>query len=146
MVLVAALGLFGGLIWISLRARLLSEVDEDLVDQARSFQSFVQAEAKEVSGAQLKEEIAEFCQALPQSSFLELRDASGQVVFRYTTRSYAQGVPGFPRTIQRDMTAEGVRYRFEIGTSLRSIQHTLELLGALLLGLIPVVIAIACAG
>ena len=50
LVLAGALGLFGGLIWFSLRARLIGEVDEDLADQARSFESFVQAEAEEVSG------------------------------------------------------------------------------------------------
>jgi heavy metal sensor kinase len=152
LVLVAALGLFGGLIWFSLRARLLSEVDEDLADQARSFQSFVQAEAQEVSGTQLKEEIAEFCQALPPSSFLEVRDAAGRVEFRYPTeprraepRRARGSKPDF-RTIQREMTAGGEQLRFEIGTSLRSIEHTLTALGVLLLALIPVVIAIACVG
>jgi signal transduction histidine kinase len=44
------------------------------------------------------------------------------------------------------MTVGGERFRFEIGTSLRSIERTLTLLGALLLGLIPVVIAMACVG
>jgi heavy metal sensor kinase len=147
LVLAGALGIFGGLIWFSLRARLLSEVDADLANRARSFQSFVQDEAREVSGAQLNEELGEFCQALPPSSYLELRDAGGQVEFRYPAQlGRARGPAGDFRRIDREMTAGGRRYRFEIGTSLNSIQHTLRLLGVLLLGLIPMVIAMACVG
>jgi heavy metal sensor kinase len=144
LVLMAALGLFGGLLWVALRGRLLSEVDEDLADQARSFASFVQAEAQEVSGSQLLEEITEFCQALPPSSYLEVRDAGGRLAFRYPNKP-AGSIPDF-RTIHREMTVRGEPFRFEIGTSLQSIRHTLTLLSLLLLGLIPVVIAIACAG
>jgi heavy metal sensor kinase len=152
LVLMAALGLFGGLLWVALRGRLLSEVDEDLADQARSFQTFVQAEAQEVSGSQLLEEVAEFCQALPPSSYLEVRDAGGRVEFRYPIRQkpaqpdQSPGSKADFRTIQRETTVRGAPFRFEIGTSLRSIRHTMTLLGLLLLGLIPVVIAIACAG
>jgi heavy metal sensor kinase len=147
LVLVAALGLFGGLIWFSLRARLLSEVDEELADQAKSFHSFVQEEAQEVSPSQLKEEIAEFCQALPPSTYLEVRDGAGQVEFRYPGEPVRErgSKPAF-RRIRQEMTVGGERFRFEIGTSLRSIERTLTLLGALLLGLIPVVIAMACVG
>jgi signal transduction histidine kinase len=143
-VLAAALGLFGGLIWLSLRARLLSEVDEDLASQARSFQAFVQTEALEVSGDQLKEEIGEFSQALPPSGFLEVRDAEGRALFRYPIRLRGS-MPEY-RTVSRDITAAGRPLHFEIGTSLRSIRHTLDLLSILLLALSPVVIAIACLG
>jgi signal transduction histidine kinase len=144
LVLSAALGLFGGLIWFSLRARLLSEVDEDLAAQAKSFQTFVQAEADEVSGAQLTEEISEFCQALPPSSFLELRNARGQVQFRYPARM--RGSRPDYHSIREDVTAGDERLQFEIGTSLRPIRHTLELLSILLLGLSPLVVAMACLG
>ncbi len=144
LVLAGTLALFSGLIWFSLRARLLSEVDADLADRAARFRSFVQAEAREVSGPQLIEEIAEFCQALPPSSYLELSDARGRLAFRYPEQVRGPG-PDF-RRIRREMTAGREPYRFEIGTSLDSIRHTLTLLGLLLLGLSPVVIAMACLG
>jgi hypothetical protein len=45
LVLIAALGLFSGLIWLSLRQRLMSEVDRDLSDRAARFQAYVTKEA-----------------------------------------------------------------------------------------------------
>src|ERR1700733_10146254 len=49
LILVAALGLFSGLIWFSLRQRLLSEVDRDLSDRAAPFEHYVTREAAEVA-------------------------------------------------------------------------------------------------
>ncbi len=39
LILAAALGLFSGLLWLSLRQRLVSEVDRGLSDRAAQFQS-----------------------------------------------------------------------------------------------------------
>ena len=49
-VLTAGLGLFGGLIWLSLRSRLIGEVDRDLEGRAGRFeQSFLEL-ARESAG------------------------------------------------------------------------------------------------
>src|ERR1700733_15563274 len=72
LILAAALGLFSGLLWLSLRQRLLSEVDRDLSDRAARFQTYVTRESAEVAPENLKDEMEEFCQALPPSDYLEL--------------------------------------------------------------------------
>src|ERR1700685_329595 len=77
LVLLAALCLFSGLIWLSLRQRLLSEIDRDLADRAARFQTYVTREAAELPPVDLRDEMEEFCQALPPSDDLQLRGANG---------------------------------------------------------------------
>src|SRR5580704_5026572 len=77
LILIGALGLFSGLIWFSLRQRLLSEVDRDLSDRATRFENYVTREAAEVAPENLKDEMEEFCQALPSADYLQLRGSSG---------------------------------------------------------------------
>ncbi len=143
LVLFAALGLFSGMIWLSLRARLLSEVDEDIAASADRFQQYVIHEASEVPAAQLKDELEEFCQALPPSSNLELRGSAG---FEFHYPPSGQGTRRKMRSVSRQFTVAGETFDLIIGSSLRGINHTLELLQWLLLSLVPVVIIIACAG
>ncbi|HTA45138.1 MAG TPA: ATP-binding protein [Bryobacteraceae bacterium] len=142
LILAAALGLFSALIWLSLRQRLLSEIERDLSDRAARFQSYVMEEATEVPEPNLKDEMLEFCQGLPSSDFLQLRGASG-LEFHFPDRTPAAGRT---RTIQRQFTIGGDSFRLEMGSSLRAIDHTLDLLEYLLFSLVPLVIAIACAG
>jgi heavy metal sensor kinase len=143
LVLTGALALFGGLIWLSLRQRLVSELDEDLADSASRFEAYLRRESMEVSGAQLKTEMEEFCQALPSSSRLELRGSNG-FEFRYpaSTRASLKHV----RTLHKSFTIGNESFTLDIATFASSINHTLDLLGILLMALIPVVIAIACLG
>src|SRR5580698_8368179 len=96
LVLLAALGLFSGLIWLSLRQRLLSEVDRDLADRAARFQNYVTKEAAEVPPVQIKDEMEEFCQALPPSDYLELRGPRG-FEFHFPSEAAA----GQKRTLRR---------------------------------------------
>jgi heavy metal sensor kinase len=143
LVLVAALGLFSGLIWISLRHRLLSEIDQDLADRAARFESYVAREAAEVAPAQLKDEMEEFCQGLAASSYLEIRGASG-FEFHYPDQETA--APAGTRTLRKEFTVGGEVFRLRISSSLQAARHTLDLLQLLLLSLVPLVVAIACAG
>ena len=142
LVLAGALTLFGGLVWISLRQRLTSELQENLRDSASRLEAYMRREVREVSGLELKVEMEEFCQALPDSSYLELRGSRG-FEFRY------------PEQRRPDRTLQTVRRNFQIGqedftldmgTSSAAIDHTLNLLGILLLTLFPAVIVLACAG
>ena len=134
-ILTAGLALFGGLIWLSLRQRLMEEVDEDLAGQASRFEKYFRTEVIETtSDKQLRAELNEFCQALPPHSYIDLEGPT--FAFRYTSAS-------------RDLRM--LRRQFEsfdltVGTSIGSVQHTLNLVLLLLLSLIPIVIAIACAG
>ncbi len=141
-VLTAGLGLFGGLIWLSLRHRLIGEVDRDLEGRASRFEQYFRTESAEGAGVQLRDELDEFCQALPPSSSVYLAGANG-FVFRYPTAPPA--VQNF-RMLRRQFTSGGEVFDLEVGSPIGEVLHTLDLLRLLLLSLIPVVVAIACVG
>jgi signal transduction histidine kinase len=141
-VLTAGLGLFGGLIWLSLRSRLIGEVDRDLEGRASRFEQYFRSESSAASGNQLRDELDEFCQALPPLSYVYLSGANG-FVFRYPTAPPA--VQNF-RMLRRQFTSGGEAFDLEVGSPIGEVLHTLDLLRLLLLSLIPVVVAIACVG
>ena len=142
LVLAAALGLFGVLIWLSLRQRLLDDADRQLSGSASRFEQYFRREAATETGAQLRDELEEFCQALPGSDYLKLHGAGG-FDFQYPER----GVPArHLRSIETRFRVGGETFTLEAGTSLNAIHRTLELLQILLFSLIPAVIAIACLG
>jgi two-component system, OmpR family, heavy metal sensor histidine kinase CusS len=142
-VLTAGLGLFSGLIWLSLRTRLIGEIDRDLEGRAGRFEQYFRTESAEGAGVQLRDELNEFCQALPPSSYVYLAGANG-FVFRYPTTA-PPAVQNF-RMLRRQFTFGGEAFDLEVGSPSAEVLHTLELLRLLLLSLIPVVIAIACVG
>lgn len=141
-ILTAGLGLFGGLIWLSLRDRLMGEIDRDLVGGASRFENYFQAEAAEESGANLRGELEEFCQALPPASYVDLHSSDG-FTFHYPPAAVAARDL---RTLSRQFANGGTKYNLEVGASIREVRHTLELLRILLWSFLPGVIAIACLG
>jgi signal transduction histidine kinase len=143
LVLLGALCLFSGLIWLSLRQRLLSEIDRDLADRAARFQTYVTKEAAELPPVDLRDEMEEFCQALPPSDYLELRGARG-FEFHYP----AQVFSGAARiqSVERQFSIGNDTFQLRISSSLAAIDHTLDLLRLLLLSLVPLVVAVACGG
>jgi heavy metal sensor kinase len=143
LVLIAALGLFSFLIWFSMRQRLMGEVDEDLADRAARFQTYVTHEAEETPPVHLIDELEEFCQALPPSDYLELRGTSG---FEFHYPATAGFAPGHVRTVRKRFNLGSDVYQLQISSSLHAIEHTLQLLQLLLWSLVPLVIAVACAG
>jgi heavy metal sensor kinase len=142
LILTAGLGLFGGLIWLSLRHRLLDEIDRDLAGRASRFETYFRNESAEADGAQVLEELEEFSQALPPSSYLELHAAS-RLFFRYPPGPRASGKM---RVLQRRFVYNGEVFDLELAAPMGDALHTLDLLALLLWSLLPVVIAIACAG
>jgi signal transduction histidine kinase len=143
LVLAAALGLFSGLIWLSLRHQMSSELDRDLADRAARLQSYVIREAAEIPPVHLKDELEEFCQALPPSDYVELQ---GTDSFEFHYPRVAPAANDGMRTLRRQFSVGGAVYRLRISSSLQPIDHTLDLLEVLLFSLVPVVIAIACVG
>ena len=141
-VLAAALGLFSAMIWLSLRQQLVNDLDRELAASATRFRSYFLREAAMESGNHLKSELEEFSQALPPTSYLELRGPQG-FEFHYPER-------GRPtkhiREIRQPFPMADERYDLLVGASTESIHRTLELLRLLLIALIPAVIAIACLG
>ncbi|HEX4278739.1 MAG TPA: HAMP domain-containing sensor histidine kinase [Bryobacteraceae bacterium] len=141
--LAASLGLLGGLIWLTLRQRLLSEVDEDLAGRAARLQAYVVTESAELPPVQLGDELEEFCQALATSDRVDLRGPEG-FEFHYPSGPGSR-IP-HNKTLQRQFNVGSGVFHLQLSSSLNSIDHTLDLLRLLLLGLIPLVVAVACAG
>jgi two-component system, OmpR family, heavy metal sensor histidine kinase CusS len=141
-VLAGGLSLFSVLIWLSMRHRLMDEIDQDLQGRATRLERYFATESAEVADAQLRDELDEFCQALPASSFIELRGGDG-FFFRYPPSATPEPQA---RTLRRQFTVGGQSYDLIMAAAIAGAQHTLDLLRFLLLGAIPIVIAIACLG
>lgn len=142
LVLLAALALFGGLLWVSLRRSLYAELDQDLANRAAQFQAYTAQEVAEgQSETQLKDELGEFCQALPPGSSLHLRGSKG---FAF---DYPQGgAAGEGRFLQRHFEAGGAAFELELTGSLHQTEHTLDLVRVLLLSILPLVVIVAVLG
>jgi len=132
-ILTAGLALFGALIWLSLRHRLLEEIDQDLAGRASRFEKYFKEEAAN------PDELNEFCQALPPLSYIEVHGTNG---FTYRFASASAEL----RSLHRQFHLDGQAFDLEVGTSVAGVQHALDLLRLLLLSLSPLVILIACAG
>jgi heavy metal sensor kinase len=135
--------LFSALIWLSLRQRLMDEIDQDLAARAGQFERYFESESASAAHGQLNDELEEFCQALPPSSYVELHGAAG-----FTFR-YPHGAPrpeSNVRTLRREFTFNQEVFHLEIAAPIANAEHTLDLLRFLLWSTIPVVILIACLG
>jgi signal transduction histidine kinase len=140
-ILSVGLALFGALLLFSMRHQLLGEIDRDLQGRATRFERYFKAESLEAT--HVRDELNEFCQALPQASYLQLRGDKG-FAFRCP-----EGIadPAYEyRTLRRQFTSNGESFDLEAGAPLAEVDHTLGLLAILLCSLIPLVIAIACIG
>ena len=142
-ILTAGLGLFGGLTWLALRERLIGEVDRELDAGAMRFEKYFKTESAEVAEGQLRDELEEFCQALPLSSYILLQGSSG-FVFQYPYD--ARALRNNFRTHRHEFTWKGERFTLDAGVPIGDVLHTLDLLRLMLLSLIPLVIGIACLG
>jgi len=142
-ILTAGLGLFGGAVWFSMRHRLVAEIDEDLDGRAARFERYFRSESAEASGAQLRDELEEFSQALPPAGYIGLRGTNG---FEFHYPQAVRDAPESYRTLGHQFTIGADSFELEAGASLHESQHTLDLLRLLLVSLLPAVIAVACVG
>lgn len=142
-ILAAGLSLFSGLIWLSLRHRLMEEIDQDLAGRASRFERYFANEASHAADDQLRDELEEFSQAFPPSSYIELRGAKG-FAFQYPVN--ARTPESNVRTLRRQFTFNQEVFDLEIAAPVAEAVHTLDLLRLLLWSMIPVVIVIACLG
>jgi len=142
-ILAAGLSLFSALIWLSLRHRLMEEIDQDLAGRASRFERYFDGESAHAADDQLRDELEEFCQAFPPSSYVEVRGANG-FAFHYPMN--ARTPEANVRTLQRQFTFNRQVFDLEIAAPVAEAVHTLDLLRLLLWSMIPVVIVIACLG
>ena len=135
----AGFALFGALAWFALRQQMLSEIDRELDSLASQFTAFFMTESAE-TGTVLRDELNEFCQALPPASYIQVQGANG-FAFRCPATPIAHA-----RVLGRAFDFRNERFDLEVGAPVQSVAHTLDLLRLLLLGLSPIVIVIACIG
>ena len=141
LVLTAGLGLFSVLVWLALRQQLLADLDHDLEGRALRLENYFRAESAE-AGVSITDELDEFCQALPETSYVALSGSNG---FHYGYPKYTR--PPVPsRTLHREFTFNKEVFRIDLGTPVEDVVHVLDRLRLLMLGLLPAVIAMACVG
>ena len=142
--LVLGLGLFASLVWLSLRQRLLQELDRDLAGRSAQFEQYFRGESAEVANNdQLTDELEEFCQALPPASYVDLRGSTG---FEFHFPDSSTPRAAHLRMTQSRFSLGDATFDLEVGAPMTNLIHTLQLLRLLLLSLLPVVILIACLG
>jgi heavy metal sensor kinase len=137
------LGLFSCLIWLSLRERLVSELDHDLAGRSARFEEYLLRVSQRIQGDRLKHELAEFCQALPPGSSVDVTGTSG-FQFHYPAVALSPSVR--LRTSERHVAAGAQEFKVNMGLPMEAAAHTLQLLRLLLFSLMPVAILVACAG
>lgn len=144
-VLTAGLGLFGGLLWLSLRHQLLADLDQDLTGRATRLEAYYRSELGEanMTSQHLGIELREFCQALPETSYVSLQGTNG---FAFHFPADAKAAPVKSRMLQRQFLVNGETYFLELGTPTEDVIYVLQSLRFLLWSLVPVVAAIACFG
>ena len=146
-ILTAGLGLFGGLLWISLRHQLLADLDRDLAGRAGRLELFFRNETAKEGARRTPEHLAlelrEFCQALPETSYVSLEGSNG---FSFHFPANAVTSPAESRMMQRQFQLGDQVFSLELGTPTEDVVYVLGLLRLLLLSLVPVVVAIACIG
>ncbi len=145
--LAIALGLFGALMWLSMRRQLYREIDSALATRAARFEAYVVHESAETSTAdQLQDELEEFSQGLPASDIADLSGSQGFTFhFPPASRPTLPATATRPmRSVERTFVADGETFRLRLSTSTEDARHTLGLLSELLFGLMPVAIAISC--
>src|SRR5262252_7551875 len=78
-VLTAGLGLFGGLLWLSLRHHLLADLDQELTGRAMRLEAYSRSVMAEqgMTPRHLAVELSEFCQGLPATSFVSVQGTNG---------------------------------------------------------------------
>src|SRR5215475_4506760 len=131
----ASLALLGGLIWFSLRHELFNDIDAELQGRAARFEKYFRTESAIAAPEQIRDELEEFCQALPPLSYINLRSENG-FAFHYPAGSAAAS--GNFRMLRQEFYFHDEMFDLEIGAPIGDALHALDLLRILLLSLIPV--------
>jgi heavy metal sensor kinase len=150
--------LFATAIWISTWHTLRGDIDQALLENLSSMQGFLSSELKDPNVA-LKEELAEYSNALPQGRYVQIAALRGTEVFTTRVDFPWPAVPmksdGWTtlkwrhqsfRMLSRTISLGGDRWRISFASSIESEQSFLRRLALLLFALMPLVVAIAVLG
>ncbi len=157
--LAVGLILFGAAIWVSTWHSLRTELDRSLHLEHEHLAEFIREQLTDAR-ANLREEVSEFAQALPDGTLMEARTLQGAPIY--------SNAPAFPwgaarvgqdasssmlkwrqsryQLLQSHVAVEDLRFDVVFAVSLQSMDTTLARLLWLMVGLIPVVLLISCSG
>lgn len=142
LVLFAGLALFAGGIWLVVAHSLNAAIDDSLAARLQGVATVLQSEYRPNRPEHLREEMSEYADAAPEGRFIDVRYASGEPVFAASAPSSG----GHYRTLAREETIDGLKFRIAVAASLESIDLTLRRLREDLLWAMPVVLLVGSLG
>ena len=158
LVLAGGLVLFGAALWTSTRHSLQSDVNREVLQQTNGLESFMRSQIGEARVNQLYE-LREYAEALPSNIFMEVRTVDGRSIMSTDPRlpwSEVRRAGEANRVFvwhgdrylsaTRRISAEEMSWVVSFAGSLRRSEEISARLLWLMLGLIPVVVLVACSG
>jgi heavy metal sensor kinase len=139
-VLAAGMLLFGGGTWLTLRGILLDNRERELDRRLAALTSFLEREARGNNLADLREEAREYSTGLPEGHGVRVSQPNGATVFE----RLPEAGPALRQTAKVEI--RGHHLHLELTQPLADSYRTLHTLGWVMLGLFPVVLAVAVAG
>ncbi|MEZ5364275.1 MAG: HAMP domain-containing protein [Bryobacterales bacterium] len=126
--------------WFALHEALMSSYAGDLENRLAAFASFVEQEAAGHDRADLLEEAREYSTGLPEGDSLRVLDSEGTVLFEHGTMA--------AESIERSrlFKIRGHEVRLELSAPLHDYYETLGVLRRVMIGVSPVVLALAVLG
>jgi len=145
LVLLAGFSIFGFGMWFALKQRMLAGLDARLAQRMQGVRVSLGARADIRSRAQLQQELTEFATEIPDGTLLQLRDHAGAVLLPQGRQPFAPAADRF-RTLTAQMESAGETWSVLVAAPLDEVSAVMSDFRRLLLLLIPVVLAVACAG
>ena len=134
------MAVFGGGTWLVLREVLLANREKGLDQRLLALEQFIEHEARGGDVAAIREEAREYATGLPAGHGLRVWDSTGRLLFERK----AAGGKLFDR--RSEFTARGHKVVAELSIPLEDFYKILSVLGWVMIGLFPVVFAIAAMG
>jgi len=153
-----AQGVFGGLMWVSLRHHLYEIVNDTLQDETEDLKSFLASQKKDASLAKMQEEVSETYQDEHSGEYLELYDQNGNQLYKsdkLKSMKPFREIQGKELYFDRQLGEKPVRflmttisvrdqtYYVRIGTPISEVHRTLTAFSRFLLMLAPALLALA---
>jgi signal transduction histidine kinase len=138
--MLAALAIFGVTAWFALQGRLMAGVDARLAQRMQGIRNSLGNSAEIESREQLVKELAEFLSEVPDGTVVQLRDGAGSLL------PGSRDLPPAARRLVGRLDSAGERWDLLVALPLDEQRAILGEFRGILLLLIPVALALACAG
>ena len=159
LVLLAALALFSGGLWLAVERSLLASTGETLVERAQGVVTVMSAAPDPNAPQELEEELNEYALATPEGNLIQVRDPRGRllvagrgVALRWPDAAGEQafGVENIGgkryRTLAKSAQVRGEPYQVLVATSLDGTDAIVRQVRTLLLWSVPLVLVLASLG